>query len=442
MNNIFFIKSNIRNSLVFYRLLAIAIIIIFGITAFDVNFSEAQIGNAQFVSQSVPATMTAGQTYSVSVTMENTGTSTWTNASNYKLGSQNPQDNTTWGLGRVDLAATDSITPGQHKTFVFNITVPLIHGTYNFQWRMLREAVEWFGDLSPNAAVTVSAPNSEPAILWLARSSNTKGVWALASTYRATGPGEPCASGHGWLNTPLFASKINADGSNSEKVIQMNCSRPWGSPQAKVQILNGYWAMINNANLHGNPLVLQEEVMPDPGLIFTPLNVVPDGQWHTVIPGCYIEPVYINNFGSGSADELQCYDAVCQTTESPCPGANTLTNVKYIIYNSCEDLVCDDQAVPVKFYQRVFSVMRVAYTAVAGCGGPEILTEEQWFIKNYGYAGFVNTNSGPNNPSAVDIYALDDEQSCLPFWDYYCPKNNECLGDTTPPAAPSGVTVS
>ncbi|MGH9365955.1 MAG: NBR1-Ig-like domain-containing protein, partial [Thermoanaerobaculia bacterium] len=113
---------------------------------------------AAFVSQTVPASMVIGQTYTVSVTMQNTGTSTWTAAGEYKLGSQNPQDNGIWGTGRVNLAAADRIAPNQSKTFTFTVTAPSTLGTYNFQWRMLRELVEWFGEFTPNVTITVSPP--------------------------------------------------------------------------------------------------------------------------------------------------------------------------------------------------------------------------------------------------------------------------------------------
>ena len=120
----------------------------------------ATADNTQFITQQVPDTMTAGQKYTVSVTLKNTGTSTWTAGNNYRLGSQNPQDNKIW-LGtsnRVYLASGDSIAPGQQKTFTFTVTAPSTAGTYTFQWRMLRESVAWFGDFSTNKAVTVVAP--------------------------------------------------------------------------------------------------------------------------------------------------------------------------------------------------------------------------------------------------------------------------------------------
>ncbi len=56
---------------------------------------------ASFISQSVATTMTTGQTYPASVTMRNVGDNTWPAGGVWRLGSQNPQDNTTWGFSRV-----------------------------------------------------------------------------------------------------------------------------------------------------------------------------------------------------------------------------------------------------------------------------------------------------------------------------------------------------
>ncbi|MEO8218336.1 MAG: NBR1-Ig-like domain-containing protein [Acidobacteriota bacterium] len=113
--------------------------------------------NAGFVGQSgPPGTMTPGQTFAVWVTMTNTGTSTWTSASQYKLGSDNPQNNNTWGFSRVLLPG--SVAPGGSATFNFTITAPSSGGTYNFQWRMVRDDNgTWFGSSSTNVTVTVSA---------------------------------------------------------------------------------------------------------------------------------------------------------------------------------------------------------------------------------------------------------------------------------------------
>ena len=98
--------------------------------------------------------MTAGQTYTVSLTMRNNGSNTWTAATLYRLGSRNPTDNWTWGPARVALPA--SVSPGAQVTFTFNVTAPSTPGTYNFQWSMVQDGVQWFGELPPNLAVSVN----------------------------------------------------------------------------------------------------------------------------------------------------------------------------------------------------------------------------------------------------------------------------------------------
>src|SRR5438552_2720421 len=81
------------------------------------------------------------------------GGTTWTPEDGYTLGSQNPADNATWGFGRAYLSS--AVPPGGEATFGFNVMAPSTAGAYNFQWRMLRENVEWFGAQTPNNVVTV-----------------------------------------------------------------------------------------------------------------------------------------------------------------------------------------------------------------------------------------------------------------------------------------------
>lgn len=116
---------------------------------------QPPLRGASFVSQSLPTSMIAGDTYAVSVQMKNTGTATWTLADGYKLGSQNPIDNVTWGLGRVGVSG--SVAYGQTAVFNFTIKAPSSPGTYNFQWRMVDEGQAWFGATSSNVAITVNA---------------------------------------------------------------------------------------------------------------------------------------------------------------------------------------------------------------------------------------------------------------------------------------------
>src|SRR5439155_18246375 len=102
--------------------------------------------SARLGSTSVPTGVLPGQTFTATITLTNNGTSAWTNngANPYKLGSQNPQDNTTWGTNRV-LLASSPINPAQNATFTFNATAPITPGAYIFAWKMVQEGVQWFG---------------------------------------------------------------------------------------------------------------------------------------------------------------------------------------------------------------------------------------------------------------------------------------------------------
>jgi len=89
----------------------------------------------------VPSAVTPSQQFTASIKLKNTGTSIWYNDS-YKLGSSNQ----TWGKYRVNLNSQEIVLPGSTKTFSFALTAPSSPGIYNFQWRMIRGAEEWFGD--------------------------------------------------------------------------------------------------------------------------------------------------------------------------------------------------------------------------------------------------------------------------------------------------------
>jgi len=129
----------------------------------------ADINDAQFVEQDVPATMIAGKTYQVSITMKNNGSTTWKQEPfySYRLGSQNPTNNTIWGniiyfnnirwpkASRIELSRGEKVLPGATKKFFFYVTAPTSPGVYNFQWKMVREWKQWFGDFTPNVAVKV-----------------------------------------------------------------------------------------------------------------------------------------------------------------------------------------------------------------------------------------------------------------------------------------------
>ncbi len=130
------------------------IILLFIATSINIKAEN----NAIFVSQNVPSAVLPGQTFTVSITMENTGATTWRDADNHHLGSQSPQDNTNWGLNRVYLS-TDVAT-GEQYTFTFDCTAPSTPGTYDFQWQMVQDGLEWFGEVTPVIHIVVDTINN------------------------------------------------------------------------------------------------------------------------------------------------------------------------------------------------------------------------------------------------------------------------------------------
>jgi len=122
----------------------------------SVNLSVTPNNRAQFISQTVPSTMTAGQSYVVTLQYKNIGTTTWDAAHLYRLVSQNPGGNTTWGLNRIPLTNAP-VAPGATGTFSATVIAPANTGSYNFQWIPIQDSIPaGFGQLSTNVSVAVT----------------------------------------------------------------------------------------------------------------------------------------------------------------------------------------------------------------------------------------------------------------------------------------------
>ncbi|NVD69553.1 VCBS repeat-containing protein [Duganella sp. BJB1802] len=159
--------------------------------------------DAAYVSQSVPATMQVGKAYTTTVTMRNSGNKPWTAAGGYALGSRNPENNTLWRDGRVPLTTT--VGASGQLSFSVPVTAPTVPGTYNFQWQMLQEGVEWFGPETPNVQVVVKP---------------------LAPTV----PG---------LGQPLSTQKFVAVGAKADVRLQGSATAGEGSVISKLEVLDG-----------------------------------------------------------------------------------------------------------------------------------------------------------------------------------------------------------
>ncbi|MEO8664285.1 MAG: NBR1-Ig-like domain-containing protein [Ignavibacteria bacterium] len=120
--------------------------------------------NSEFVEQTIPATMMAGETYKILLLMKNTGKTVWLPASSgeYKLVYfSDAADKTAypnWNPSPVYLS--QSVEPGQTSNIEFFVTAPSTPGTYSMQW-MMQRGNNYFGQTTNNQFITVTG-NSTP----------------------------------------------------------------------------------------------------------------------------------------------------------------------------------------------------------------------------------------------------------------------------------------
>jgi RHS repeat-associated protein len=224
----------------------------FGAASPNVAVSVNGANDSSFLSQSVPEVMGTSQSSSVSVTLRNTGTTTWTPGS-YFLGSENPEANTTWGTNRAELASP--VAPGAIVTVDFNITSPAAVGAYNFQWRMVQNSTR-FGAFTENASVTVSDADGAAFV-----SQSVPVVMAPGQTYpvsvtlRNTG-------GTTWAPGTYFLGSENPEANTTWGTNRVDLAVPIGpgayvtlafnvtAPSA-VGVYNFQWRMVNNSTRFG-----------------------------------------------------------------------------------------------------------------------------------------------------------------------------------------------
>lgn len=125
----------------------------------------AGTSQSSLISISAPAQVAPGQSFQATVVMKNTGQNIWQAASlnptqPHRLGSTSPNDNTTWGLSRVN-SVTPQVLPNENATFVINATAPTSLGSKSFAWRMVHDAVEWFGATASTAISVTNNPYPE-----------------------------------------------------------------------------------------------------------------------------------------------------------------------------------------------------------------------------------------------------------------------------------------
>ncbi len=113
--------------------------------------------NDQFVSQAIPTQMEQGQVYDMSITVMNTGSSTWT-PNEYKLRVIKSlgiagDDGNNWSI--PDITLPYEVVPGSQVLFVFKVVAPDDPGTFLFQCNLVKDGVP-FGETSSVVKITVN----------------------------------------------------------------------------------------------------------------------------------------------------------------------------------------------------------------------------------------------------------------------------------------------
>ncbi len=109
----------------------------------------------------LPSALPCDGSFDAEVVVRNDGRATWTRDDGYKLGAVDDSDPLFGDRVRVRLGPDDVVPPGSEHTFSFVLQAPAEPGTYRTDWRMVHEAVGWFGDVAA-ADVAVECPSLPP----------------------------------------------------------------------------------------------------------------------------------------------------------------------------------------------------------------------------------------------------------------------------------------
>mgnify|MGYP000868151161 CR=1 FL=1 len=113
----------------------------------DMAAPEADPGvdDATIESVTFPGTLGCTAHTSATVVVRNTGTTTWTTAAGYALGTVDDSDPLYTSDTRVRFPAGESVAPGATREFTIPLAAPGREGDYTTDWRMVHDGVRWFG---------------------------------------------------------------------------------------------------------------------------------------------------------------------------------------------------------------------------------------------------------------------------------------------------------
>lgn len=161
---------------------------------------------ASYVSDTLPAQMDINETLTVSVTFNNTGSSSWDTTAT-RLGTSNPRDrnstfyvSTDW-LGATRPTAVDAATgSGQNGTFTFVVTAPSTPGQYSESFELVQEGVAWFDGTGDDITWNVDVVDTSQPVEKLDHGDMEGGFWDTG-----WGGGSALPTGwDGWYNPGDF----------------------------------------------------------------------------------------------------------------------------------------------------------------------------------------------------------------------------------------------
>jgi hypothetical protein len=138
--------------------------------------------DATIVSFVFPPALATNTLRTARVTVLNTGTTTWSEADEYRLGSPGNTDPFT-DNARASLPNGLRVAPGERFTFEIDLRAPAAPGLYETGWKMVKEHTCWFGD-----RLTLSLAVAAPVATGQCLDPAPRGLDAMAAVVHIVGP--------------------------------------------------------------------------------------------------------------------------------------------------------------------------------------------------------------------------------------------------------------
>jgi len=120
---------------------------------FSMTVREPIPFDSKFLSQTYISKVQGGSSFPIYFQWENCGSQDWDGPANLRLVSQNPANNTTWGLSNIPIPG-DTLK-GKQLNIPLTLTSPKTPGTYNLQLQLLKDG-RVIGEPSANMSIVVT----------------------------------------------------------------------------------------------------------------------------------------------------------------------------------------------------------------------------------------------------------------------------------------------